>query len=904
TSPLHTTAPTTQTPNYEFDGPNGPVFDSLAKQTSYLSLGDHSARTHYGNPAGFPIHTREDYLRAMIQRLAQTQAPVHELQDHVQELVSLLYAMGGHERLGEAEHYMLELLRMHEEVFGRVSQEALADMVTLAEIAEKWGKLSQAENWHRKIVSLATTSFGERSETTLGYNFGLLKFLWRSEQSSEEVKPLLRDLLKRMLGAQGPYSQSTVECQLLLAEVLGEEDEWSEAKDLLLKAVSTLETVTGCDKKIHCEALLQLVEAYCALEDNEEAERVARRALGKLQYSSLDDKDIQLQSRRARRLLADSLEGQDSYDQSIRVLEQLLDGIDQHDSPDMEKYDLTRPQILLSIGIQHYYQSNLDEAESALKKALQSREYDTLESNNERFEVLYYLAKVMVGKQDFNEAESLVQRSIAIANIDKAEHSHISATRSELPSDDPSILNATALLKTVEEAPGIAKPNGGLKASSSDFTYTPPGRDYSTNSRSKTSYTTPLYSLSDSDSDDYIGYPAQPVTKTTGLYGKSTARSSGATCDLDDCNCGLPKSKVNKPEPAGKPEPVSKVSKSTCDIEGCNCGLPKSKIDKPEPASKATKSTCDIEGCNCGLPKSKIGKPEPTSRPKPSGKVSKSTCDIEGCKCGLPRSTVDKPKSTPKATRQTCDVKGCTCGLPPSSVVTSSQPKTSASTYDSYLPYDSDSSDDIDSPTETSAITFDSLKPAREALKDIKLSLKCLGIKYTTETTDEPGQTFYSGHYNDEMLRLSSFTHTPNEVRLLITLESESTVKEFQQNMRLCLAPMLLKKRMTSIFITRASSSQESVDMIRDSLIICDSRIESTEGPPRDRVFYCQLKLKKLLRATSKVDAMVRHQELLNNRNRVEVSFTLVDGDQLAFEEAVDRILSSVREVLDEDIVD
>ncbi|GKU14094.1 unnamed protein product, partial [Fusarium langsethiae] len=766
----------------------------------------------------------------MIQRLAQTQAPVHELQDHVQELVSLLYAMGGHERLGEAEHYMLELLRMHEEVFGRVSQEALADMVTLAEIAEKWGKLSQAENWHRKIVSLATTSFGERSETTLGYNFGLLKFLWRSEQSSEEVKPLLRDLLKRMLGAQGPYSQSTVECQLLLAEVLGEEDEWSEAKDLLLKAVSTLETVTGCDKKIHCEALLQLVEAYCALEDNEEAERVARRALGKLQYSSLDDKDIQLQSRRARRLLADSLEGQDSYDQSIRVLEQLLDGIDQHDSPDMEKYDLTRPQILLSIGIQHYYQSNLDEAESALKKALQSREYDTLESNNERFEVLYYLAKVMVGKQDFNEAESLVQRSIAIANIDKAEHSHISATvllaqvqkglskdrlaistlksllsrpqkeakesdlfearhdlaklhldqkdfeearsilqallqsqRSELPSDDPSILNATALLKTVEEAPGIAKPNGGLKASSSDFTYTPPGRDYSTNSRSKTSYTTPLYSLSDSDSDDYIGYPAQPVTKTTGLYGKSTARSSGATCDLDDCNCGLPKSKVNKPEPAGKPEPVSKVSKSTCDIEGCNCGLPKSKIDKPEPASKATKSTCDIEGCNCGLPKSKIGKPEPTSRPKPSGKVSKSTCDIEGCKCGLPRSTVDKPKSTPKATRQTCDVKGCTCGLPPSSVVTSSQPKTSASTYDSYLPYDSDSSDDIDSPTETSAITFDSLKPAREALKDIKLSLKCLGIKYTTETTDEPGQTFYSGHYNDEMLRLSSFTHTPNE---------------------------------------------------------------------------------------------------------------------------------------------
>jgi tetratricopeptide (TPR) repeat protein len=335
--------------------------------------------------------------------------------------------MGGHERLAEAEDYMLELLRMHEEVFGRVSQEALADMVTLAEIAEKWGKLSQAEKWHRKIIDLATGSFGERSETTLGYNLGLLKFLWRSEQSLE-VKPLLRDLLKRMLGVQGPYSQSTVECQLLLAEVLGDEDEWSEVKDLLLKTISSLETVTGSGKKIHCEALLQLVEAHCELEDNEEAERIARRALGMLQQSPLDDKDIQLQSLRARRLLADSLEGQELHDQSIRILEQLLDGIDQHDYPDMEKYNLTRPQILLSIGTQHYYESNLDEAETALKKALQSREYDTLESNHERFEVLYYSAKVLVEKEDFKQAENLVQRSIAIAKADNAEQSQISAS--------------------------------------------------------------------------------------------------------------------------------------------------------------------------------------------------------------------------------------------------------------------------------------------------------------------------------------------------------------------------------------------------------------------------------------------------------------------------------------------
>ncbi|KAG8361811.1 hypothetical protein FVEN_g134 [Fusarium venenatum] len=942
TSPLHTTPPTTQTTNYGFESPNVPLLNSLTRQTSYLSLGDRSAHTHHSNPTGFPVHTREDYLRAIVGRFAQAQAPVQDIQGHIQELVSLLCAMGGHERLEEAEHYMLELLRMHEEVFGRVSQEALADMVVLAEIAEKWGKLSRAEGWHRKILNLATGTFGDRSETTLGYNLGLLKFLWRSEQSLE-VKPLLRDLLKRMLGVQGPYSQSTVECQLLLAKVLGEEDEWSEAKDLLLKVLSSLETVTGCGKKIHCEALLQLVEAYCELEDNTEAERVARRALGMLQHSVLDDKDVQLQSLRARQLLACSLQGQDFYDQSIRVLEQLLDEIDQHDYPDMEKYDLTRPQILLSIGIQHYYESNLEGAETALKKALQSREYDTLGSNHDRFEVLYYSAKVLVEKENFKEAENLVQRSIALANAGNAEQSQISATillaqvqkglgetrlatstlknllsrprketkasdlfearhdlaklhldqkdfeearstlqallqsqRSELPSDDSSISGTIVLLKKAEEALGISKPNDGLKAKSSDLTYTIPDRDYSTNSKSKTSYTAPLYDLSDSDSDDYIGYLSPTVNKTTGVYGKSAVGGSGATCDVENCNCGLPKSSINTPKPASKPEPTG----------------------------KATASTCDIEGCNCSLPKSKTSKPESTGKPKPVSKESKSTCDIEGCKCGLPKSTVDKPKTTPKATTQTCDIKGCTCGLPPSSAATSSESKTPASAYNSYLPYDSDSSDDIDSPTGTSTITFVSLKSAREALKDIKVSLKCLGIKYTAEATDEPGQTFYNGYYNDEMLRLSSFTQTPSEVRLLVTLESENTVKDFQQDMQLFLAPLLLKRRMTSIFITRASSSQESADMIRDSLIISDSRINSTEGPPQARVFYCQLKLKKLLRATVKVDAMVTHQELLNNRNRVEVSFILLDGDTLAFEEAVDRVLSSVRQVLDEDVVD
>jgi tetratricopeptide (TPR) repeat protein/pimeloyl-ACP methyl ester carboxylesterase len=427
TSPLHITPPATQTPNYGFDGPNRPQLDSLARQASYLSLGDPFARTHHGNPTGFPTNTRETYLRTIVQRLAQAQAPVQDRQGHIRELVSLLCVMGGHDRLAEAEGYMLELLRMHEEVFGRGSQEVLADMVALAEIAEKWGKLPQAEQWHRKIIDLATGSFGERSETALGYDLGLLKFLWRSEQSLE-VKALLRDLLKRMLGVQGPYSQSTVECQLLLAEVLGEEDEWPEVKDLLLKALSSLEAVTGFGKKVHCKALLQLAEAHCELEDNDEAERVARRVLGMLQNSPQDDKDVQLQSLRARRLLAESLEGQDLHDQSVRILEQLLDGIDQHDYPDMEKYDLTRPQILLSIGVQQYYESNLDEAETALKNALQSREYDTLESNHERFEVLYFSAKVLVDKEDFKQAENLVQRSIAIAKADSAEQSQISAS--------------------------------------------------------------------------------------------------------------------------------------------------------------------------------------------------------------------------------------------------------------------------------------------------------------------------------------------------------------------------------------------------------------------------------------------------------------------------------------------
>jgi hypothetical protein len=195
------------------------------------------------------------------------------------------------------------------------------------------------------------------------------------------------------------------------------------------------------------------------------------------------------------------------------------------------------------------------------------------------------------------------------------------------------------------------------------------------------------------------------------------------------------------------------------------------------------------------------------------------------------------------------------------------------------------------------------LKPGREALKDIKLSLKCLGIKYTAEATDKPGQTFFSGYYHDEMLRLSSFTQTPSEVRLVMTLESDNTVKDFQQDMRLLLAPLLLKKRMASIFILSTFNSQQSADMIRDSLIICDTRIDSTEGPPLDRVFYCQLKLKKLLRATTKVDAVVRHQEMLNDRNKVEVSFMLMDGDPLVFEGAVDRILSSIREVMDEDVI-
>ncbi|SPJ88297.1 uncharacterized protein FTOL_12553 [Fusarium torulosum] len=282
----------------------------------------------------------------------------------------------------------------------------------------------------------------------------------------------------------------------------------------------------------------------------------------------------------------------------------------------------------------------------------------------------------------------------------------------------------------------------------------------------------------------------------------------------------------------------------------------------------------------------------------------KSTCDIEGCNCRLPKSQIDKPKPTPKATTQTCDIKGCTCGLPPSSAATSSQSKTLASTDNPYLPDDSsDSSDDTDLPTDTSAVTFVSSKPAREALKDIKLSLTCLEIKYTAEDTDKPGQTFFSGYYHDELLRLSSFTQTPSEVHLVMTLESENTVQDFQQDMRLLLAPLLLKKRMASIFILSSFNSQQSADMIRDSLIICDTRIESTEGPAPNRVFYCQLKLKKLLRATVKVDAVVRHQELLNDRNKVQVSFVFVDGDPLAFEGAVDRILSSVREVLDEDII-
>ncbi|KAH7250921.1 hypothetical protein BKA59DRAFT_542878 [Fusarium tricinctum] len=902
TSPLHTTPPATQTPNYGFDDPNGPLLDSLARQSSYLSLGDRFARTHHGSPTGSATHTRETYLRAFVYRLAQAQAPVQDRQDHIKELVSLLCTTGGHERLAEAEDHMLELLRMHEEVFGRASQEALADMVLLAEIAEKWGKTSQAEKWHRKIVDLVTGSFGERSETTLGYTLGLLKFLWRSEQSLE-VKSLSRDLLKRMLSVQGPYSQSTVECQLLLAEVLGEEDEWSEVKGLLLKAVSSLETVAGCGKKIHCEALLRLVEAHYELEDNDEAERIARRALRMLQQSPLDDKEIQLQSLRAQRLLADALEGQDLHDQSIRILQRLLDEIDQHDYPDMEKYGLTRPQILLSIGTQHYYESNLDEADTALKKALQSREYDTLESNHERFEVLYYSAKVLIGKADFKQAENLVQRSIASAKAENAEMSQISASillaqvqkglgetrlaistlkgllsspqketkpsdlfearnelaklyldqkdfnearstlqallqsqRSELPSDDSAISDTTALLKTAEEALGISEPHGEVKASTSDFTCTIPGCECSASSKSKTSYTDRPYYLSDSDSSlDAVGY-SRPATKTPETYVNSTVGGSGATCD----------------------------------VEGCNCGLPKSKVDKPKPTNKAKEPTCDIEGCNCGLPKS----------------------------------TIDKPKPTPKTTTQTCDVKGCTCGLPAPGTASSFQPKTLASTYNPYLPdYSSDSSDDPELPTDTSALTLASLKPAREALKDVKLSLKCLGVKYTATATSKPGQTYFSGYYHDEMLRLSSFTQTPNEVRLIMSLQSDNTVKDFQQDMRVLLEPLLLKKRIASIFNMSTFNSQQSADVIRDSLIICDTRIDSTEGPPPNRVFYCQLKLKKLLRATTKVDAMVRHQELLNDRNKVEVSFVLMDGDQLVFEGAAERILSSIREVLNEDVL-
>ncbi|KAF5662842.1 hypothetical protein FHETE_7736 [Fusarium heterosporum] len=982
TSPLHTTPPATQTPSYGFDGPNRSQIDSLARQSSYLSLSDRFARTHHENSTGFPTHNRETYLRAVVHRLAQAQAPVQDRQDHIRELVGLLCAMDGHERLAEAEGYMLELLRMHEEVFGRASQEVLADTVVLAEIAEKGGKTSQAEKWHRRTIDLATGSFGERSETTLGYNLGLLKFLWRSEQSSE-VKSLLRDLLKRMLNVQGPYTQSTVECQLLLAEVLGEEDEWSEAKDLLLKAVSSLETVTGCGKKIHCEALLQLVEAHGELDDYEEAERVARRVLEILQHSQLDDKDVQLQSLRARRLLADSLEDQDLHDQSIRILEQLLDGIDQHDYVDTEKYGLTRPQILLSIGIQQHYESNLDEAGIALDKALKSREYDTLDSNQERFEILYFSAVVLVEKGDFKQAENLVQRSIALAKVDNAELSRINASvllarvqkglgqahlaistlktllsgpqeetkppdffaakdelakiyldqnnfgearsilqallqsqRSELPSDDSSISNTAELLKIAEEALGNSKLYDGLKDKSSDSTSTIPGRDQATSPKPKTSYTVSdsvrcvkprklmgelkdrLYPLSDSDSDsdsdldlDSVNY-SRSATKTVQPYGKSTVGGSGATCDIEGCNCGLPKSKIPKPES------TKRSTTSTCDIEGCTCGLPKSRIDKPEP-EKATKSTCDIEDCNCGLPKAVID-----DKPESAKKATTSTCDIEGCKCGLPRSKIDKPNPTLKAKTQTCDIKGCTCGLPPSSAGQSSQPKTPASKYSPYFPNDSsDSSDDINLATDTTLIEFVSLKPANEALKDVKLSLKCVGIEYTARATDKPGQTYFSGYYHGEMLGLSVFTQTPNEVQFVMNLESDNSVKDFQRDMQLLLAPLLLKKRMASIFILSPWNPQESADIIRDSLLTCDTRIESTEGPPLNRVFHCQLKLKKLLRATAKVDATVSHKELLNDNKKVVVSFMLMDGDPLVFEGAVNRILSSLKEVMDEDVV-
>ncbi|KAF4988249.1 hypothetical protein FGRMN_9873 [Fusarium graminum] len=1004
TSPLHTTPPATQTPSYGFDDPNRPQLDSLARQSSYLSLSDRFARTHHGNVTGFSTQTRETYLRAVLQRLAQAQAPIQDRQDHIRELVSLLCAMDGRERLAEAEDYMLELLRMHEEAFGRASQEALTDTVVLAEIAEKGGKTLQAEKWHRRTIELATGSFGERSETTLGYNFGLLKFLWRSEQSSE-VKSLLRDLLKRMLSVQGPYSQSTVECQLLLAEVLGEEDEWPEAKDLLLKAVSSLETVTGCGKKIHCDALLQLVEAHGELDDNEEAERVARRVLGMLQHSPLDDKDVQLQSLRARRLLADSLDDQDLHDQSIRVLEQLLDGIGQHDYPDMEKYDLTRPQILLSIGIQQHFESDLDEAAKALEMALKSREYDSLESNQERFEILYFFAVVLVEKGDFKQAENLVQRSMALAKTDKAELSQINASillsrvqkglgqahlaistlktllsgpqeetkpsdffeakyelaklyldqkdfgeaqsivqallqsqRSELPSDDPGMSKIAELLKIIEEALGNSKLDDGLKDKILDSRSTIPGPGYTTSSKPKTSYTVSnniwrvkprkltgelkdqLYNLSESDSDsdlDPINY-ARSATKAVQPYGKSTVGGSGATCDIEDCKYGLPKSKIDKLESAkvtkttcdiedcncglpksraNKLESTKITSTSTCDIEDCNCGLPKSKVGKPTP-TKATKSTCDIDDCNCGLPKSKIDKPESTK------KASTSTCDIEDCNCGLPRSKPGEPDPMPKVKTKTCDIKGCTCGLPPSSTGASSQSETLASKYTPYFPDDSsDSSGDIDLPTDTTLVEFVSLKPANEALKDVKLSLKCVGIKYTARDTDKPGQTYFSGYYHGEMLGLSVFTRTPNEVQLVMNLESDRTVKDFQRDMQLLLTPLLLKKRMASIFVMNIWDPQESADMIRGSLLACDTRIDFTEGPPLNRVFHCQLKVKKLLRATTKVDAIVKHKGLLNDKNKVEVSFMLIDGDPLVFESAASRVLSSLKEVMDEDVM-